>query len=125
MIDVEAEARAIVDGKGEAWAAAEQKLTQAWEDGDQAAITAWQAVFGRYPELAYELDLDDGFYDYNVWMNAGHYAAGLDPRPQSEPSEEDKAAMAAEDAAFRAECEAGLHDLSPGRDPDLDEDTPY
>lgn len=124
MIDIEAEARAIVDGKGEAWERAEEKLTQAWNEGDQDLIAAWQGVFRRYPEMAYELALDDGFYGHNIWMCAGQYAAGLDPRELS-LSEEEQAALAAAEAEYQAERAAGLHDHPSTRDSELDDDIPF
>ncbi|MDX7951785.1 hypothetical protein P7D22_11455 [Lichenihabitans sp. Uapishka_5] len=125
MIDIEAEALAIVHGQGEAWSAAVEKLEQAWTADDPAAIAAWQAVFSRYVDLAYKLNLDkDGFYDYQIYKDSVELAGGYDPRPEPPMTKAEQAALKAEEAAFQAECDAGLHQ-PPVHHPTLDDDIPF
>lgn len=124
MIDIEAEARAIHQGKHEAWDAAVHKLCQAWDSGDQAAIGTWQRVFGRYLTIASRSRTDDGFYDLNVYMDAGQYAGGLDPRTE-ELTDAERAERDEDDAAFLVEIRATHPDPQAARDPDLDDDIPF
>lgn len=129
MIDVEAEARAIHKGKHDAWDAAVHKLCQAWDSGDQAAIEAWQKVFGRYRAIANRSRKDDGFYNLHIFMDAGEYAGGLDPRPEPPMTDEERAALAADlaeaEAEYEAERTAGLHDHPSTGDPNFDDDIPF
>ena len=93
-----ANARAMLDGGPEAYAAAEAKLFKAWDDDNAEGKEFWRRVFDKWIVMLnrYEGDaewLTDGTA-YHLFMSASMYAAeGVDPRPSPPLTEEDACEM--------------------------------